>query len=388
MVTEMSFAGMTLYQVVWYFLMYSLVGWMVEVSYHAVTMGKVINRGFLAGPVCPVYGFGMIAVFGVIDTIAGTGVSRIAEVNAGLVFLCGMVLASAVEFIAGWGLYHAFHARWWDYRKKPFNISGYICLEFSIYWGIGALLVVRVLHPLVDGVSAGLVPPKWGWPLAAVLYAVYLADFIVTVMIVLGLNRHLAELDDLRASMRIVSDDLSERIGTGTLDSMQRIDEGRVRAALVRAELRDAVEEQRVKTERELAKRRAEAELYNEQLRESAEAFLADARDAAMEAARDAKGVVQDTRDVVKDAGEAARDAAMDAVRDAKDTVLEAKDAAREAREARAKELRAALSKGRFFGPGRLLRAFPELTYDSRTYDAIMQEVREEIFGKTQEQDG
>ena len=57
-------AGMTLYQIGWYFVMYSFLGWVVEVAYHAVTQGKVVNRGFLSGPVCPVYGFGMLFVFG------------------------------------------------------------------------------------------------------------------------------------------------------------------------------------------------------------------------------------------------------------------------------------------------------------------------------------
>jgi uncharacterized membrane protein len=123
---------MTLYQIGWYFVMYSFLGWVVEVAYHAVTQGKVVNRGFLSGPVCPVYGFGMLFVFGVIDLVSGTTVSGVARANAGVIFVCGMVLASAVEFIGGWALYHAFHARWWDYRGKPFNLGGYICLEFSI----------------------------------------------------------------------------------------------------------------------------------------------------------------------------------------------------------------------------------------------------------------
>lgn len=331
----MMFAGMTLYQIFWYFLMYSCIGWMVEVAYHAVTQGRVVNRGFLAGPVCPVYGVGMIVVFGVIDTIAGTTVDRMDSAHGLVIFLCGMILASAVEFIGGWGLYHVFHARWWDYRDKPFNIGGYICLEFSIYWGIGAVLVVRILHPVVDGISAGLVPVRVGWPVMAGIYLVYLADFIVTVLIVLGFNRHIRELDDLRASMRIVSDDWSERIGTGTLESMQRIDEGRVQAALATAELRDAVEEARSETEREIAKRRArmEAEISR------------------------TKAEIARTKEEME--AESAR--------------------RREALETRIQELSDALSKGRMFGPRRLLKAFPHLSYGVEAYDAIMREIREMI---------
>ena len=342
-------AGMTFYEIFAYFLVYSFIGWVVEVAYHAVTLGRVVNRGFLNGPVCPVYGVGMVLVFAVIDLAAGTSVGGIGQANAGIVFLAGMILASTVEFIGGWGLYHIFHARWWDYRKKPFNLGGYVCLEFSIYWGLGALLVTRVLHPVVDRFSAGLVPEKWGWPLMAVLYLVYFADAVVTVLIVLGLNKRLAELDRLQASMRIVSDDLSERIGTRTLESMQRLDEGRVQAALARAELRDAVEERREETEKELALRKAEAEARNEQLRESAAAFVEDVRTAAEASAR-------------------AR--------------AEENRRRRREMEERAAQLRAAIRKHRVFGARRLMKAFPALSWEKETYDEIMKDLREEIYGE------
>lgn len=353
-------AGMTAYQICWYFLMYSFIGWMVEVAYHAVTTGKVVNRGFLAGPVCPVYGFGMLIVFGVIDIVSGTEVSRIGEANAGVVFFCGLVLASLVEFIGGWGLYHAFHARWWDYRNKPFNIGGYVCLEFSIYWGVGALLVVRVLHPVVDRFSASLFPEKWGWILIAVLYAVYLADAIVTVLIVMGLNKKLAELDKLHASMRIVSDDLSEKIATQTLDSMQKIEESRVQAALARAELRDAVEEKRSEKEKELARLKVEKEIAASRRQEEAELLSGKARGKAGAALEAVKG----------------------AAKVSSESHAEANARRRAETEERIRQLKTGLTKGHMFGPRRILKAFPQLTYESEVYDSIMKDVRKEIYGK------
>lgn len=342
-------AGMTVYEIVTYFVVYSFLGWVVEVAYHAVTQGKVVNRGFLAGPVCPVYGFGMILVFGVIDVIAGTTAADIGAAHAGIIFAAGMVLASSVEFIGGWGLYHAFHARWWDYRDKPFNLGGYICLEFSIYWGLGAILVTRVLHPAVARFTVGLVPERWGWPLLAGLYAVYAADSIVTILIVLGFNKRLAELDQLRATMRVVSDDLSERIGTQTLESKQHFDENRVQAALARAELRDAIDEARVKTEKELGRWKAESERRSEERREAAAAWLTEARETARASA--------DQR-------------AADNARRRKET------------EERILQLRASIKRRRVFGPRRLMKAFPKLTYDFRGYDEIMQELREEMREK------
>ena len=103
---------MTYYQICWYFLVYSFGGWVVEVIFHAVTLGKVINRGFLNGPVCPVYGFGVISVFAMINTLQSSGY----QMSDGMIFIFGVILATVVELIAGWLLDVCFHARWWDYR--------------------------------------------------------------------------------------------------------------------------------------------------------------------------------------------------------------------------------------------------------------------------------
>ena len=132
--------GMTYFQICLYFLFYSFGGWVVEVIFHAVTLGKVINRGFLNGPVCPVYGFGVLSVFALLNTLQSGG----HQMSEGMIFLFGIVLATAVELVAGWLLDVCFHARWWDYSNKPLNFHGYICLEFSLIWGLAIVMVVKV----------------------------------------------------------------------------------------------------------------------------------------------------------------------------------------------------------------------------------------------------
>ena len=109
--------GMTYFQICLYFLVYSFGGWVVEVIFHAVALGKVINRGFLNGPVCPVYGFGVLSVFALLNTIQGSG----RQMSDGMIFVFGIVLATAVELVAGWLLDVCFHARWWDYSDKPWS---------------------------------------------------------------------------------------------------------------------------------------------------------------------------------------------------------------------------------------------------------------------------
>ena len=138
-----------IYTILEYFLVFSFLGWCVEVAYQAVSKGLVVNRGFLNGPVCPIYGFGVLAVFFLLQI---TGDGEFYEQNALKVFIFGVVLATAVELFGGWILDKAFHARWWDYSDRPFNLNGYICLQFSIIWGMSVLLVVRAVYPILSSI--------------------------------------------------------------------------------------------------------------------------------------------------------------------------------------------------------------------------------------------
>lgn len=217
--------GMTYYQICWYFLVYSFGGWVVEVIFHAVTLGKVINRGFLNGPVCPVYGFGVISVFAMINTLQSSGY----QMSDGMIFIFGVILATVVELIAGWLLDVCFHARWWDYSDKPLNFHGYICLEFSLIWGLAIVLVVKVFQRYVENHTSSHADSLLGWVVLAILYAAYLADFIVTVAVIRGLNKKLTRLDKIRSDMRIVSDKISDTLATTTIETAQAVGERKFR---------------------------------------------------------------------------------------------------------------------------------------------------------------
>ncbi|WP_304263450.1 putative ABC transporter permease [Kallipyga massiliensis] len=238
-------AGMTYYQICWYFLIYSFGGWIVEVIFHAITLGKVVNRGFLNGPVCPVYGFGVLSVFTAINLMQSNG----QRLNSLEIFLFGVILATLVELLAGWLLDRCFHARWWDYSTKPFNFRGYICLEFSLIWGLAILFVVHIFQTFVDHHTVESLAPREGWILLALLYAFYLADFVVTLAIIRGFNKTLTKLDQIQSDMRIVSDRISERVGTRTLETAQIVDEGKLQSKLAKAELKDLIREKKADLE-------------------------------------------------------------------------------------------------------------------------------------------
>ena len=257
--------GMTYYQICWYFLIYSFGGWALEVVYHAVACGKVINRGFLNGPVCPVYGFGVLSVFAMMNTFQGSGY----QLNDGMIFLFGVILATAVELIAGWLLDVCFHARWWDYSDKPLNFHGYICLEFSLIWGVAILLVVKVFQSFVEHHTSAHAPSIVGWMVVAILYALYLADLMVTVAVIQGLNRKLTRLDTIRANMRVISDKISDSLATTTIDTVQKVGEGKVQAALARAEFKEATEEKVNKSIETLRKNKADLQKEFDELSSS-----------------------------------------------------------------------------------------------------------------------
>ena len=316
-------AGLTWYQICWYFLIYSFIGWCVEVIYHAVTVGQVINRGFLNGPVCPVYGFGSLAVFAAGNCISGSSVESL---SFWPLFAMGVLLATSIELLAGWLLDILFHARWWDYSNKPLNFHGYICLEFSLIWGLGIVFIVRIMYPSIDHLSAGSIDPRIGWPVLAAIYAVYLLDLIVTVAIVRGMNQQLEQLDKVRSDLRIVSDKLSTVLADETIRTANVIQEGQVQAALGRAELKEAAGTKRRELETAAARRKAALQTEAAQTRTQLEKRLA-------------------------------------------------------ALQQQKEELAASLTGNPYFGTGRILRAFPDLRH--RSHLELISRLRQRIAGKT-----
>ena len=168
--TDTVVCGFSLYHILAYFLIYSCIGWCLEVIYAAATTGQLVNRGFLNGPVCPIYGFGMIIVLFALTPL---------QHSILLLYIGGVILPSALELVGGWALYKIYHTRWWDYSDFPFNIGGYICLEFCLLWGVGTLVVMRIVHPVVADL-VDLIPPFVGVILMCFLYAVYAADVVAT----------------------------------------------------------------------------------------------------------------------------------------------------------------------------------------------------------------
>ena len=205
--TKVFIANYSLYELFAYFFIYAFLGWVAEVGFHAITRGEFVNRGFLNGPICPIYGVGVTAIL----LILGDWVNK-----PWAVLLIGIALPTLIELVTGCVLDKFFHNKWWDYSNCRFNFKGYICLSFSILWGLAAVCVICVLHPAIKWLAALLKDP-WATIAVAVCLAVILADGIVTLLQLFKLNSKLKELDEVSRKMRIGSDIIGRKIADATL---------------------------------------------------------------------------------------------------------------------------------------------------------------------------
>lgn len=189
----------------WFFIIYSFLGWAVEVAFHAVTSAKFINRGFLNGPVCPIYGFGMILLIFFLEPFVD---------NFILLFIGAFLLTSILEFITGFILEKIFDTKWWDYSNMPFNIKGYICLSFSIAWGLAGVFMLDIIHPAVAKFSSFFNNTLGN--ISLILFFIYFtADFILTVQGILKINKRNLMLADMERRLTLYSEDIGESIYRG-----------------------------------------------------------------------------------------------------------------------------------------------------------------------------
>lgn len=201
-----------MYQLLWIFFLYAFLGWCTEVSYAALRTGKFVNRGFLNGPVCPIYGCGVVVVLAGLEPLKG---------NFVLLFLGSVVLTSALEWATGFVLEKLFRQRWWDYSDKPFNLGGYICLEFSVMWGFACLFVVDILHPSIE-FFIRLIPHTLGWVLLGLFSAAMAVDLAATVRTIAKINRQLDQIDQLARRLRTASNEFGENLADRVLEAAER----------------------------------------------------------------------------------------------------------------------------------------------------------------------
>lgn len=183
------------YEICWFFFIYSFLGWGAEVCVAAFNRKRFINRGFVNGPICPIYGIGAAAFAIFLPELHG---------NLFFLFLGGVILASFIEFTTGALLEKVFHRKWWDYSEIRFNFEGYICLRYSLLWGIFAILLIYFVNPFLVSLI-NLIPALAGIILLWAMGALLAMDALGTTLAILGMQKRMEQISQLTEEMVKVS---------------------------------------------------------------------------------------------------------------------------------------------------------------------------------------
>lgn len=189
-------------QLMLWFALYSFLGWVYEKLFCSMRAHHEVKRGFLYGPYCPIYGFGAVADVVLLGWIT----------NPLVLFAAGAIVAGSMEYVTGWLLETLFNRRWWDYTNRPFNIKGRVCLLSLVVFGVFAVVLIDLIHPLVSG-ALSLMPVPLQDILAYTLLALFLLDALASAIRSRGVSSR--RLDTLRGRLPEVPSFSLERVHGG-----------------------------------------------------------------------------------------------------------------------------------------------------------------------------
>ncbi len=188
----------------YYFIIYSFMGWCIETVYATINKREFINRGFLHGPFCPIYGFGTLSIIILLKPIGN---------NYIFLFLGSVFLTSFLEYITGYILETAFNSTWWDYSNNPYNLNGRICLSFSIIWGLVSMFILKVVHPYITYI-VNLIPSNIGQMIFYIALLYFIVDFTITVITIIKLKSLLTQLNTAYSDLTDKLSDFKLNLGS------------------------------------------------------------------------------------------------------------------------------------------------------------------------------
>ena len=226
----------TWYQWLTFFFIYCFFGWIFESTYVSAKTGHFVNRGFLRLPLLPLYGTGAVMML---------WVSLPVKDNLFLVYLAGVIAATILEYVTGWGMEKLFKMKYWDYSNQRFNVKGYICLSSSIAWGFLTIFLTEVVHRPIEHYVLGL-PVMVNIIFVLITSLLFAADTAESVKTALDLAKVLdamtdmrAELDDIQVQMALLKAETSERVAEAREEAAARLSRMKSGAAVHAAALKD-----------------------------------------------------------------------------------------------------------------------------------------------------
>ena len=160
------------------FLTYAFLGWCMEVTCKLIQFKRFINRGFLVGPYCPIYGWGALAITLLLQRYTNDII---------VLFVMAVIVCSFIEYFTSYFMEKKYHARWWDYSNKKFNINGRICLDTMIPFGILGVFIMYVSNPFFIDIYNSI-PDIWLHIIAGILFTLYIIDNIVSSRIISSIH--------------------------------------------------------------------------------------------------------------------------------------------------------------------------------------------------------
>lgn len=185
------------------FMTYSVVGWIIEIINEIVCAKRYVNRGFLIGPYCPIYGVGALLMILMLNRYLNDPIA---------LFVMAVVICSILEYLTSFFMEKLFKARWWDYTNRKFNINGRICLETSILFGIGGLIIMYFVNPVIVSVLS-MIPDVILKLISVIVFVIYLVDNLISFSIILGFRNTTfkAEKDNTQEITNKVKEILSKQ---------------------------------------------------------------------------------------------------------------------------------------------------------------------------------
>ncbi|WP_243456483.1 cardiolipin synthase [Mobilitalea sibirica] len=180
--------GNEFYYIFYIFFLYSCFGWIYECCLVSLQKRKFVNRGFLNGPIIPIYGFGALFIYLAFWQYRNHVLP---------VFVGSIILATLLEYVTSLIMELLFHTKWWDYSNYPFNLGGRVCVFVSVFWGILSLTMLHLIHPGVNFLISSM-PRNWGELFGYVIILLLLVDITVTIIYTVKFDRLLEKLTGIR----------------------------------------------------------------------------------------------------------------------------------------------------------------------------------------------
>ncbi len=217
----MTIMGFPLPNLFLFFILYSFLGWVMETCYCSIMEHRLVARGFLYGPICPIYGGGVVLM-----VLFFTPLKQ----NLALFYVVAVVVMTSWEYLVGWVLELTTHVKYWDYSQYRFNIKGRVCLWVALTWGVLSYIVIFLIHPPVQSLVESL--PVWlEFMLCGAFLALLSVDAVLTI-------RHLALVSRLVVGVTQLGQELQLQAALGKAELSDRLEDS---AAALRQRYSDQV---------------------------------------------------------------------------------------------------------------------------------------------------